>query len=234
MPPACSLLSVAKAASKSCSVLASRIWSCNPSETAAVFTSLIVGLGICWICWIDEQAEEGRLGTTSCNSSKRFGLTSLFSDVAPATFPPGIAAPATSPRGNGISSHLKDYWDSQLLRPWPPTPQANHPVRRLQPHDCEQDRPPAPVADHCDLPPSGSRSQRCDLPHNQSSLGLREKRADGSRTVRGFDAEVAYYRHRGLLRSHSKWPRRSRATKQHELATFELTELHSLPQPGSS
>ena len=38
------------------------------------------------------------------------------------------------------------------------------------------------------------------------------------------------HRHRALLRGHCAWPRSRRAEQRNDLAPFQLTELHPLPQ----
>src|ERR1035437_1365575 len=63
--------------------------------------SLIEGWAFAGLVGLTSRPKRVAAGTTSCNNSKRFGLTSPLSDVAPVMFPPGLLRLATNPEATG-------------------------------------------------------------------------------------------------------------------------------------
>src|SRR5262245_13866525 len=113
----------------------------------------------------------------------------------------------------------------------PAAPPERRPLRsrRLA---CARDRPPVPVADLADCPPSDTRWRRVCLRRSRLPSGLLQIRRQGVKGLRRSTAEKPNYRRRRLLCARRERPRRRAAEQRDEIAPFQLIELHSVPSRG--
>ena len=207
--------SVAKAASISRLVLASRTWICSPMARAAAATSARCHLGIAALAGLTSRPHEQQRAPAHAAVPAALAANSTQKKLIPVRLPPGRRRLATRPSLTGSSATTKTMGIVVVAAL---AANAEGSRRSRITATCRRTNSAASAGSRSILilGPAVFESPRSRPRHSRSLSGPGETRRRRSRSGRVMRREKPDHRHRRLLRTRGERPRSRRAAEQRD------------------